>query len=96
MRDDYTAELLGIIAQVRRRWRQKLAMRGALVVVALGFLVFLASASALEAARFSTGAILWSRITLALSVAGLAGWFFVRPLLRRVTDEQVALLSRRA
>ena len=91
MRNDYAAELLGIIAQVRRRWRQKLALRGALLVIALGFVVFLASASGLEAAKFSATAIIWARVTLALTVAGLAAWFFVRPLMQRVTDERVAL-----
>src|SRR5687767_14242472 len=91
MRNDYTAELLSIIGQVRRRWRQKLALRGALAVIALGFLVFIASASALEAARFAPGAILGARVALAVAIAGLAWWFFVRPLIRRVTDEQVAL-----
>ena len=38
MREDYTAELLGIVRQVRRRWRMKLALRGALIVAgALGW-----------------------------------------------------------
>ena len=91
MREDYTAELLGIIRQVRRRWRTKLALRGALIVAAVGFLVFLASASALEAARFSPGAITAARVLLAVAFAALVGLFLVRPLLRRVSDEQVAL-----
>ena len=84
-------ELLGIIRTVRRRWRMKLAIRGALTVLGIGLLVFLASASALEAARFTPEAIRAARIVLALAVAGLVAVFFVRPLLRRVTDDQVAL-----
>ena len=84
-------ELLGIIRSVRRRWRTKLAIRGALTVVAIGLLVFLASASALEAARFTAEAILAARIVLALAIAALVAVFFVRPLMRRVTDEQVAM-----
>ncbi|HVL66010.1 MAG TPA: DUF4175 family protein, partial [Vicinamibacterales bacterium] len=91
MRDEYAAELLGIIRQVRRRWRAKLALRGTLIVAGVGGLVFVASATALEAARFTPGAILTARIGLALALAALAAVFFVRPLLRRVTDEQVAL-----
>ena len=84
-------ELLGIIRSVRRRWRTKLAIRGALTVVAIGLLVFLASAGALEAARFTAEAIRTARIVLALAIAALVAVFFVRPLLRRVTDEQVAM-----
>ena len=84
-------ELRSIIQQVRRRWRLKLAVRGALTVLGIGVLVFLVSARALEAARFAPGAILVSRIALAAAVAALTAFFFVRPLLQRVTDEQVAL-----
>ena len=88
---DFSSELRSIIQQVRRRWRIKLAIRGALAVLGMGFLVFLASASALEAARFTPGAILVARIGLALAIAAILAIFFVRPLVRRVTDEQVAL-----
>ncbi|MEX1128132.1 MAG: DUF4175 family protein, partial [Vicinamibacterales bacterium] len=84
-------ELLGIIRTVRRRWRVKLAIRGALTVLGIALLVFLASASALEAARFTPEAIQTARIVLALAIAGLLGVFFIRPLLRRVSDEQVAM-----
>src|SRR5687768_7989396 len=84
-------ELLGIIRTVRRRWRVKLAIRGALTVLGIGLLVFLASASALQAARFTPEAIQTARIVLALAIAGLLGVFFVRPLMRRVSDEQVAM-----
>ncbi len=88
---DSATELRGLIQQVRRRWRVKLAVRGALVVLAAGLLAFLASASALEAARFTAGAILAARIGLAVAIAALVALFFVRPLMRRVSDEQVAL-----
>src|SRR5215208_648357 len=91
MMQDSAAELRRIIEQVRRRWRVKLAIRGALTVAAIAFLVFLASASALQAARFTAGAILAARVSLAVVIAALVALFFVRPLLRRVRDEQVAL-----
>ena len=87
---DFASELRTIIHQVRKRWRMKLAVRGALAVLGIGFVVFLASASALEAARFTAGAILAARIGLAVAIAALVAIFFVRPLLRRVSDEQVA------
>jgi hypothetical protein len=87
MQDD----LLGIIRTVRRRWRVKLAIRGALTVLGIALLVFVASASALEAARFTPESIHAARLILALAVGGLVAVFLVRPLLRRVTDEQVGL-----
>ena len=88
---DPATELRTVIQQVRRRWRMKLAIRGALAVLGIGFVVFLVSASALEAARFSPGAILTARAGLALAIAALVAVFFVKPLIRRVSDEQVAL-----
>ena len=60
-------------------------------VAALGLLVFLVSARALEAARFTPQAIITFRIVLAAVIAGLVAYLLVRPLLRRVRDEQVAM-----
>ena len=91
MREDLSAKLLDVIRQVRRRWRMKLALRGAVGVAALGLLVFLVSARALEAARFTPQAIITFRIVLAAVIAGLVAYLLVRPLLRRVRDEQVAM-----
>src|SRR5687767_3754279 len=84
-------DLLGVIRQVRRRWRMKLALRGAAIVAALTVAVFVVAAFGLESWRFAPGAILALRILLPVALLGLTGWFFVRPLLRRVSDEQVAL-----
>src|SRR3954452_318717 len=90
-RTDSASELVDIIHQVRRRWRMKLALRGALGVVGLGVLILLASAYGLESWRFNAGAIITFRILVGLALVGLVGYFFVRPLLRQATDEQVAL-----
>src|SRR4051812_32119583 len=90
-RTDSASELVDIIHQVRRRWRMKLALRGALGVVGLGVLILLASAYGLESWRFTAGAIITFRILVGLALVGLVGYFFVRPLLRQATDEQVAL-----
>jgi hypothetical protein len=89
--DDSSSELVDVIRQVRRRWRMKLALRGALGVVGLGLVVLLLSAYGLESWRFTTGSIIAFRIILALAVAGLVGYLLVRPLMRSATDEQVAL-----
>src|SRR5215203_2447301 len=91
MREDLSTELLNVIRQVRRRWRMKLALRGALAVTALGLLLFLLSARALEAARFTPQSIVTFRIVLAAGIAGLIAYLLARPLLRRVRDEQVAM-----
>ena len=85
------SDLIGIIRQVQRRWRMKLALRGAATVAALMVAVFLAAAVGLESWRFAPGAIVTLRVLLPLALLVLLGVFFVRPLMRRVTDEQVAL-----
>src|SRR5215510_4118655 len=83
--------LLDIIAEVRTRWRLKLALRGALWVAVIGFALFLLTAYALEWTRFSAEAIIGARVLMVVALVGLVAWFLVRPLRRRVTDEQVAL-----
>jgi len=86
-----SSELLTVIREVRRRWRMKLALRGALGVVGLGLIVFLLSAYGLESWRFTAGAIVTFRIVLGVALLGLIGYLLVRPLMRQATDEQVAL-----
>ncbi|MBI4477729.1 MAG: hypothetical protein HY654_11180, partial [Acidobacteria bacterium] len=84
-------ELIQVIGQVRRRWRRKLLLRGAALVVGIAGLTLLGSAWSLEALRFRPAAIIAFRL-LALAVFATSAWVFcVRPFLRRVTDEQVAL-----
>ena len=90
-RTDSGSELVDIIHQVRRRWRIKLALRGALGVVGLGILVLILSAYGLESWRFSAGAIITFRVIVAAALAALIGYPFVRPLMRKASDEQVAL-----
>ena len=88
---DPSSELVEIIRQVRRRWRMKLALRGALGVVGVGLLVLVLSALGLESWRFTPGAIITFRIILGVALAGLVGYLLVRPLMRSASDEQVAL-----
>src|SRR5215218_3172535 len=85
------SDLIGIIRQVQRRWRMKLALRGAATVAALMVAVFLAAAFGLESSRFAPAVIITFRVLLPIALLVLLGVFFVRPLMRRVTDEQVAL-----
>jgi hypothetical protein len=88
---DPPTDLVGIIRQARRRWRMKLAVRGAAIVAVLGLLLFLAAAYLLEWARFTPASILTLRLVSAVALAGATFYFLARPLMRRVTDEQVAM-----
>ena len=92
-RDDRTsqAQLLGIIRQVRNRWRLKVALRGAAIVLGVGFLVFLATAVAVDQFRYSEGSVLAFRIVSYVALLALTIRFLVLPLLPRVSDERVAL-----
>src|SRR5687768_17911296 len=83
--------LLDVVRQVRRRWRVKLALRGVVGFLAATALALIGSAYALEWLRFSPSSILVFRIALVVAAAGFAAWFLARPLLRKVSDEQVAL-----
>ena len=86
-----SSNLLDIIAEVRTRWRFKLLMRGAVWVAGIGLLLLLTTASGLEWASFRPAAIVAGRVALAIALIASVAWFLVRPMRRRVTDEQVAL-----
>src|SRR4026209_463561 len=88
---EHNSELLGVIREVRRRWRMKLALRGAVVVGGRGLIVFLLSAYGLESWRFTAGAIVTFRIVLGAALLGLIGYLLVRPLMRQATHEPGAL-----
>src|SRR5437762_24030 len=88
---DHRTRLVNVIRSVRNRWRLKLAMRGAVVVVAGTVLALLLSASGLESFRFSAAAIIAFRIVSVAVFVGLLIYGFVWPLRRRVTDSQVAM-----
>lgn len=91
MGTDQQGRLLQILRGVRNRWRLRTFLRG-LAVVALGALLVLAvSGPFLERMRFESSAVLGLRIGSWVLLTGLIAWFLVRPFLRRVTDEQVAL-----
>lgn len=84
-------EVLRVIRSVRRRWRFGVGLRGmAMVLGTTGLVVFL-SAMGLEQLRFSADAVFWFRLLTWSTLAATILLFVVRPLLRRVTDEQVAL-----
>lgn len=85
------AQLLEVIRQVRRRWRIRLAVQGAVGFLIAGVVAMIAIAYVLETLKFAPSAIFAFRIITALILVAAATWFFARPLSRKVTDDQVAL-----
>src|SRR5947207_244081 len=88
---DRRAELLEVIRSVRNRWRQRLMIRGAVLVVAGTLAALFLSASSLEALRFTPVAIVSFRLIALAIFAALVYLFIVRPMRRQVTDTQVAM-----
>ena len=85
------SDLMGIIHYVRARWRAKLAVKGAVRIIAISVAIFFALAYGMQWARFSPLSILASRLLFGAALVSLVYFFLVKPLRRRVTDEQVAL-----
>ena len=84
-------DLVQVIRQVRNRWRLKIALRGAAVMVTASIVAFLLSAYGLEYFRFSAPAIITFRVLTYVALTSLLVWSLVLPLSRRVSDELVAL-----
>jgi hypothetical protein len=83
--------LLGVIRRVRARWRLKLALRGAAIVLGALVVAVLVGAYVMQTAGFAPGAITGVRIAAYVVLAVLLIQYVVRPLLRRASDEHVAL-----
>ncbi len=84
-------ELMRVIRSVRRRWRLRVTLRGAAIILGAGLLVFLISAYGMDRLRFSPTAVLAFRVFAYVTLVGLTIRFLVVPLARRVSDERVAL-----
>src|SRR5262245_59334380 len=85
------SELIAIIHDVRKRWRRKVALRGGAIAAGLVAPALVLSAVVLQWLRFTPESILGFRIGLALVVALVSWALLIRPQIRRVTDDQVAL-----
>ena len=83
--------LRNVIRGVRRRWRLKVALRGAAIVFVTGLVAFAASAYAMDHFRYEPWAVSSFRIFAYLALLALAVRFLVLPLWGRVSDERVAL-----
>src|SRR5688572_18982625 len=84
-------ELVDVIRQVRNRWRAKLLLRGGIVVVGGALLALGLASWGLQQYKFSPASITAFRYGIFAVFALLVGFWFVRPLRRRVSDLQVAL-----
>jgi hypothetical protein len=83
--------LLGVIRRVRARWRLKLALRGAAIVLGALVMALIVGAYVMQSARFAPEAITGVRIASYVVIAVLLVRYVLRPLMRRATDEHVAL-----
>src|SRR5512143_236363 len=85
------SQLLGVVRGVRNRYRAKRVLRGAAITVAAGWLVLAAAAYTMSFFKYSDASVLTCRIVAVVTIAAIAAWFIVLPLLPRLGDAQVAL-----
>jgi hypothetical protein len=84
-------KLADLVSGVRLRWKLRLALRGLAWTAAVSLLVFMAGAFMLERARFAPEVLLWARVIGWSTFLATLCFLVIRPLLRPVTDSQVAL-----
>ena len=89
--DSAQIRLMEIIADLRSRWRMKIALRGLAIVAAAGVFALLVSAVGLERFGFTPAAVVAFRVLTYLTIVVLAVQYVIRPLMRKVTDETIAL-----
>ncbi len=82
--------LFQLIRRVRARWRTRVALQGLALVLGLGLVWLVLGAYVLHALRFSAGAVTAFRVIAWLLAAFVLVRYVILPLLRRVTDAQVA------
>jgi len=80
-----------VIHDVRRRWRLKVALRGAAIVLAASLATIAVSALALDHFRYEPWAVASFRVFAWVTLAALTARFLVLPLWGRVSEERVAL-----
>ncbi len=80
-----------MVRRIRQRWRTRIAIRGAAIILGAGLVAFLVSVYGLEFFRFSASSVVAFRAVLWVVMAGLTVRYLVWPLTRRVSDEQAAL-----
>jgi hypothetical protein len=84
-------ELVNVIREVRHRWRMKLLVRGAIIIVVGALLAIALASYGLQATKFSPTWVTGLRIATWTVFVGLLAFWLLRPLRKRVSDQQVAL-----
>ncbi|TDI48334.1 MAG: DUF4175 family protein [Acidobacteria bacterium] len=84
-------QLLRVIRYVRSRWRIRNTVRGIAFLLLFGLVAFAISAYGMEYFRYSAWSVRLFRIFTYVALVGVALRFLIRPLAKRVTNEQVAL-----
>ena len=79
-----------LVSEIKRRWRRRALLRGAalslLTLLSVTLVLVLLRVAGLPGTALTAGGVLGG-----LAVLAVAGWFVVRPGLRRISDRQVAL-----
>lgn len=92
MRSRSTNEsLIRVIRAVRRRWRLRMLLRGLAIVIGAGGLAFLISAYGMDRLKFNPTAVTAFRILAYGALIVLLVRYVLLPLIRRASDDQVAL-----
>ena len=84
-------ELLGVIRGIRRRWRLRVLLRGLAITAAAALVAVVGAGMLVDRLDPSAAVVSGLRIALGVVVAATALLYVVRPLVRRVSDEAVAL-----
>ncbi|MGH9460354.1 MAG: DUF4175 family protein, partial [Vicinamibacteria bacterium] len=84
-------ELIRVIHHVRNRWRLRQALRGAAIVLTAVMAGLALSAFGMDQFRYSDWSVWTFRALTYLGLIALIVRFLVVPLLKRVSDQQVAL-----
>ncbi|HEU5208657.1 MAG TPA: DUF4175 family protein [Longimicrobiales bacterium] len=83
--------LLDLIRAVRNRWRAKLLVRGLAFTGAAALALFVLLSYVVSRSGFTPAAVITLRVLGWGGVLAVAWYWLVRPLLRRPSDQQVAL-----
>ena len=83
-------QLQSKINEVRKRLKWITATKGLAIALALSLALLAVAVSCADHWNYSDRAVAMARLFSVLGIAGVFGWFLVRPLLRRVEDVRVA------
>ncbi len=85
------APLHAAMSRMRRSWRLRRAVEGLPAIAATALVVLLVGAAVRDALASVNSIDVWTRVAGYVLIAAAIVWFVLRPVLRRVTDRQVAL-----